>query len=308
MLRNARKGSRMDVLVVQELHIPPHEYRYVKVRFTPQAGIHMRSLSSLLRIDAPATSCDFAAYNCHRVQQVGDSSSPRLAASQGLQRYSAIFEATVPEGKADSTCTPPCSAHAYAHADSTREQVGGLEDKPPEVREARLNNGSPTVRNATQPHPAGLSVCRTQDAWRRHCAEHFHDWPHTLWGRWWAVPRNQLSYKSRGTLWNIQHCNARPLRYDFGKLRIGKTQVVEFSLANQGVIPATARCEAWWTGKRCFWNPSGAAASCPQQSKWPEDLTPNPHFTVSCARSIPLEPKATWPGEGARGLFLVSLL
>lgn len=37
----------------QELHIPANEYRYVKVRFAPQA----------------------------------------------LQRYSAIFEATVPEGK-----------------------------------------------------------------------------------------------------------------------------------------------------------------------------------------------------------------
>ena len=23
----------------QELHIPPHEYRYVKVRFAPQAGV-----------------------------------------------------------------------------------------------------------------------------------------------------------------------------------------------------------------------------------------------------------------------------
>ena len=26
-------------VALQELHIPPHEYRYVKVRFTPQAGV-----------------------------------------------------------------------------------------------------------------------------------------------------------------------------------------------------------------------------------------------------------------------------
>ncbi|CAE7232354.1 Hydin [Symbiodinium sp. CCMP2456] len=124
----------------QELHIPPHEYRYVKVRFTPQ----------------------------------------------GLQRYSAIFEATVPEGK-----------------DSKTNHLKF------EMR------GDGTVPSISMTGP-------------------------TLFG------------DDGG-------------QYDFGKLRLGKTQVVEFTLANQGVIPATARC----------------------------DLTPNPHFTVSCARSIPLEPKAT---------------
>ena len=33
-----------------------------------------------------------------------------------------------------------------------------------------------------------------------------------------------------------------------------------------------------------------AAPICPKTLS--KDLTPNPHFTVSCARSIPLEPKA----------------
>ncbi|CAE7771407.1 Hydin [Symbiodinium pilosum] len=124
----------------QELHIPPHEYRYVKVRFTPQ----------------------------------------------GLQRYAAIFEATVPEGK------DPKTNHLKF-----------------EMR------GDGTVPSISMTGP-------------------------TLFG------------DDGG-------------QYDFGKLRMGKSQMVEFTLANQGVIPATARC----------------------------DLTPNPHFNVSCARSIPLEPKAS---------------
>ena len=35
------------------------------------------------------------------------------------------------------------------------------------------------------------------------------------------------------------------LRYDFGKGRVGKRHQVEFTLYNQGDIPATARFDAW---------------------------------------------------------------
>ena len=40
---------------------------------------------------------------------------------------------------------------------------------------------------------------------------------------------------------------ARPvlLRYDFGKGRVGKRHMVEFTLFNQGEVPATARFDAW---------------------------------------------------------------
>ncbi|CAJ1447961.1 unnamed protein product [Effrenium voratum] len=127
-------------LSTKDLHIPAHEYRYVKVRFAPQA----------------------------------------------LQRYSAMFEAAVPEGKDSKT-------------NLLKFEMRGDGTVP------SISINGPTI------------------------------------------------FGDSGA------------QYDFGKLRIGKKQTVEFSLYNQGQIPATARCE----------------------------LTPNSHFTVSCPRSIPLEPKAT---------------
>ena len=48
------------------------------------------------------------------------------------------------------------------------------------------------------------------------------------------------------------------LRYDFGKGRVGKRHQVEFTLYNQGDIPATARFDAWIDeGWQKFWNGSG---------------------------------------------------
>ncbi|CAK8990089.1 unnamed protein product [Durusdinium trenchii] len=124
----------------KELHIPPHEYRYIKVRFTPQA----------------------------------------------LQRYSAIFEATVPEGK-----DPKTNILKF---------------------EIRGDGAMPSI----------------------------------------ALSGPTIFGDSGG-------------QYDFGRGRIGKRQSVEFTLYNQGDIPAAARFE----------------------------LSQSPHFTLSCPRRITLEPKAS---------------
>ena len=53
--------------------------------------------------------------------------------------------------------------------------------------------------------------------------------------------------------------------FSFGKLRVGASHAVEFTLKNDGIIPATVRYEAQST---------------------------SPHFSVLCPRSLPLEPKA----------------
>merc|ERR1719409_1995008 len=51
----------------------------------------------------------------------------------------------------------------------------------------------------------------------------------------------------------------------FGKLRVGQTHSTEITLRNNGIIPATLRC----------------------------DMAASPHFTAACAKSVHLEPKAT---------------
>ena len=59
-------------------------------------------------------------------------------------------------------------------------------------------------------------------------------------------------------------------RYDFGKGRVGKRHLVEFTLYNQGEVPATARFEL-----------TSSSSS----------------FSLSCPRRMTLEPKA--PGWSA---------
>jgi hydrocephalus-inducing protein len=53
----------------------------------------------------------------------------------------------------------------------------------------------------------------------------------------------------------------------FGKLRVGQTHTVDFVLRNDGIIPATARC----------------------------DYKPSKHFSIICPKSVPLEPTASHP-------------
>eukprot|EP00929_Paragymnodinium_shiwhaense_P012789 TRINITY_DN120685_c0_g1_i1.p1 TRINITY_DN120685_c0_g1~~TRINITY_DN120685_c0_g1_i1.p1 ORF type:complete len:3365 (+),score=726.60 TRINITY_DN120685_c0_g1_i1:1028-10096(+) len=127
-------------LSTRELHIPPHEYRYVKVRFKPP----------------------------------------------GLQSYSAFFEATVVEGK-------------DAASNSLKFEL----------------RGDGTVPTISLEGPA-------------------------IFG------------DKGGEL-------------KFGKLRVGQAHMAELMLRNNGIIPATARC----------------------------DVDASPHFTVACAKSVHLEPKGT---------------
>lgn len=140
----APTGKEVPVLPFElsskELHIPAHEYRYIKVRFSPQA----------------------------------------------LQRYSAIFEATVPEGK-----DPKTNVLKF---------------------EMRGDGAMPSIALS------GPTVFGDQGG-----------------------------------------------QYDFGKGRVGKRHQVEFTLYNQGDIPATARFE----------------------------LAANSNFSLSCPRRITLEPKAS---------------
>lgn len=140
----APTGKEVPVLPFElsskELHIPAHEYRYIKVRFSPQA----------------------------------------------LQRYSAIFEATVPEGKDPKT-------------NSLKFELRGDGAMP------SIALSGPTV------------------------------------------------FGDNGG------------QYDFGKGRVGKRHLVEFTLYNQGEVPATARFE----------------------------LTAKSSFSLSCPRRTTLDPKAS---------------
>jgi len=54
---------------------------------------------------------------------------------------------------------------------------------------------------------------------------------------------------------------------NFGRLSVGQSHTIDFMLRNNGIIPATARCE----------------------------YKASPHFTVICPKTVPLEPKASHP-------------
>jgi hydrocephalus-inducing protein len=70
----------------------------------------------------------------------------------------------------------------------------------------------------------------------------------------------------------------------FGKLKVGQSHTIDFVLRNDGIIPATARC----------------------------DCKPSANFSIVCPKSIPLEPKASHPLQvsftpSEKGEFTTSL-